>query len=112
MEEPTTGESAGERAISASEFETKCLELMDEVASGGQGLVITKHGQPVARLVPYQTRTETLFGIDRGRFEIVGNLDDPIDVEWEAETGRTRDYEAVPNRPTSISATRLEDRHP
>ena len=34
-----------------------------------------------------RTKPETLFGIDRGRFEIVGDIGDPIDVEWEAETG-------------------------
>ena len=87
MEQPKTCEAVGERTISASEFEAKCIELIDEVAAGGQGFVITKHGQPVARLVRYRTRPETLFGIDRGRFEIVGNVGDPIDVEWEAETG-------------------------
>lgn len=82
-------ESASERTISAFEFKATCLEVMDEVAASGQELVITKHGQPVLRLLPYRTRpeTETLFGIDRGRFEIVGNVGDPIDVEWEAETG-------------------------
>ena len=60
--------------------------LMDEVAASGEEIVITKHGQPVARLVPYRTKPETLFGIDRGRYEIVGETGDPIEVEWEAET--------------------------
>ncbi|WP_420611584.1 hypothetical protein [Candidatus Spongiisocius sp.] len=36
------------------------------------------------RLVPYLTRPETLFDIDQGRFEIVGDVGDPVDVEWEA----------------------------
>ena len=84
MEEPMTGEPAGERTISASAFKAKCLMLVDEVAASGQELVITKDGQPVMRLVPYLTRPETLFGIDQGRFEIVGDVGDPVDVEWEA----------------------------
>ena len=79
-----TTEPTGTRSISASEFAFRCLKLMDEVAASGQDLVIAKDGQPVLRLVPYLTRPETLFGIDRGRFEIVGDVGDPVDVEWEA----------------------------
>lgn len=84
MEEPMTGEPVGERTISASAFKARCLKIMDEVAASDQELVIAKEGQPVMRLVPYLTRPETLFGIDQGRFEIVGDVGDPVDVEWEA----------------------------
>lgn len=108
-----TGRPAGERTISLSEFQAKCLELLDEVAAGGQELVITKHGQPVLRLVPYRTRPETLFGIDQGRFEIVGDVDGPIDVEWEAETSRGRDSDEAGHSPSvSPAVSGLEDRHP
>lgn len=86
-----TTEPVGAWTISASEFKAKCLKLMDQIAASGQELVITKHGQPVSRLVPYRKRPETLFGIDQGRFEIVGDVGNPIDVEWEAETGRNWD---------------------
>ena len=40
----------------------------------------------VSRLVPYRARPESLFGIDRGRFEIIGDIVEPVDVEWEAES--------------------------
>ena len=56
--------------------------LMDEVATSGEQIVITKHGRPVSRLLLYRTKPETLFGIDRGRFEIVGEVGDLIEVEW------------------------------
>lgn len=87
MEEPMTSEPAGERTIRGSEFKVKSLEFMGEVAASGQELVITEDGHPVLPLVPYQTRPETLFGIDRGRYVIVGDVGDPVDVEWEAATG-------------------------
>lgn len=73
------------RTITASEFKAKCLELLDEVAESGATLVITKNGRPVSRLVPYLEKPKTLFGIDRGRFEIIGDIISPLDVEWEAE---------------------------
>ena len=91
MGKRTTPQSAGVQTIKASEFKARCLKLMDEIAESGEEIVITKHGRPVSRLVPYRTKPETLFGIDRGRFEIVGDIGDPVDVEWEAETGRNWD---------------------
>lgn len=78
------------RTITASEFKAKCLELMDEVAESGATLVITKNGRPVSRLVPYLEKPKTLFGIDRGRFEIIGDIISPLDVEWEAEVDPDR----------------------
>ena len=91
MGRSATPKSAGVQTIKASEFKARCLKLMDEIAESGEEIVITKHGRPVSRLVPYRTKPETLFGIDRGRFEIVDDIGDPIDVEWEAETGRNWD---------------------
>lgn len=76
--------------IKASEFKARCLRLMDEVAESGGEIVITKNGRPVSRLVPYRTRPQSLFGIDRGRFEIVGDIVEPVNVEWEAESAPDR----------------------
>ena len=83
--------STAVRTIKASEFKARCLKLMDEVAETGEEIVITKYGKPVSKLAPYRKKPQTLFGIDRGRFEIVGDIDEPIDVEWEAESGKNWD---------------------
>lgn len=82
---------AGSRTIKASEFKAKCLKLMDEVADTGGEIIITKNGHPVSRLVPYREKPKSLFGIDKGRFEILGDIIEPLDVEWEADTGKTWD---------------------
>ena len=82
---------AGVRTIKASEFKARCLKLMDEVADNGAEIVITKNGRPVSRLVPYRKKPDTLFGIDRGKLEIHGDIDEPLDVTWEAEAGRVRE---------------------
>ena len=78
----------GPRTIKASEFKAMCLQLMDEVADSGNEIVITKNGRPVSRLVPYREKPKSLFGIDKGRIQIVGDVGEPIDVEWEAVTGK------------------------
>ena len=82
---------AGTRVMKASEFRAKCLKLMDEVADSGEEIVITKHGRPVSRLVPYRERPKSLFGIHRGKMEIRGDIVAPIDVDWDAETGKNWD---------------------
>ena len=79
------------RTIKASEFKAKCLQLMDEVAATGEEIVITKNGRPVSRLMPYREKPKTLFGIDRDKIVIHGDIVEPIDVEWEAESGSNWD---------------------
>ncbi len=44
-----------ERTLSATQFKARCLALLDEVASTRRSLVVTKHGKPVARVVPSKT---------------------------------------------------------
>lgn len=41
-----------QKEITASQFKARCLRLLDEVAETGETLVVTKHGRPVARVVP------------------------------------------------------------
>ena len=89
METPATHQ-ARVRTIKASEFKAKCLKLMDEIADSGVEIVITKNGRPVSRLVPYRRKPKSLFGVDRGRLEVLGDLDEPLDIEWEAASGRIR----------------------
>ena len=79
------------RTIKASEFKAKCLKLMDEVAESGEEIVITKHGRPVSRLAPYKEEPTSWFGRDRDIIEIHGDIDEPLDVEWEAESGKNWD---------------------
>lgn len=73
-----------ERRMKASEFKAKCLQLMDEVAATGEGVVITKNGKPVSRLMPYVEKPKSLFGLHRDAVEITGDVVSPIEVEWEA----------------------------
>ena len=86
----SSGETGSQRTMKASEFKTKCLKLMDEVAENGVEIVITKNGRPVARLTSFQERPKTLFGAGRDRMKILGDIISPIDVEWEAQSDPDR----------------------
>lgn len=68
----------GVRTISVSEFRAKCHKVVDEVADNGEEIVITKNGQPVSRLIPYRWMPDTLFGIDRGKLEILVDIEAPL----------------------------------
>ncbi len=38
--------------IAATQFKAKCLRLISEVAEGGEPIMITKRGIPLAMLIP------------------------------------------------------------
>ena len=74
------------KTIKASEFKAKCLKLMDQVASSGQELIITKNQKPIAKLTPYRQRPKILLGIDKGKIEITGNIVDSVESDWKADS--------------------------
>lgn len=51
----------GMKTIPAGVFKTKCLAIMDEVKAKRQTVVITKQGQPVAKLVPINIGLDDIF---------------------------------------------------
>ncbi len=46
--------------MQASTFKARCLALLDEVQEHHTTIVVTKHGRPVAKLVPLDEPTPTL----------------------------------------------------
>jgi len=70
--------------IPAGEFKAKCLKLLDKVAEDRQPLVITKHGKPVAQLIPMPTKKKQIFGSMKGSVAWIGDIISLTDEEWEA----------------------------
>ena len=50
-----------------------------------EGIIITKHGKPVAKLVPIQTDSAKLIGSFKGKIKIKGNILS-TGVKWDAES--------------------------
>lgn len=71
--------------IPAGEFKAKCLKLMDEVNTSHQSITITKHGKPVAQLVPIENKPVEHFGQMKGMITIQGDIISPIEDAWDAE---------------------------
>ena len=72
------------RTIEVSELEAKCLKLLDEVIETGEPIVITRDGKPLAQLAPVPPARKSILGLHKGQVEILGDIIEPIDVEWEA----------------------------
>jgi prevent-host-death family protein len=55
------------KKMAAGSFKTNCLAVMDEVQARHETVVITKHGKPVAKLVPVNTDTDEIYDFLAGR---------------------------------------------
>jgi len=71
------------KTIAAAKFKEQCLALLDSVTD--EGLVITKRGKPVARLVPVHPDGKSLIGVLRGKLKVRGNLLS-TGIRWDAES--------------------------
>lgn len=75
--------------VSVSEFKATCLAVIERVRRTGQHVLITKHGEPVAELIPPQPVEEHRRGF-LGRLrdaavitgDITGSVIEP--AEWDA----------------------------
>ena len=71
------------RTIAAAQFKEKCLAILDQVDP--DGIVITKHGRPVAKLIPVARTSEHLIGSLQGRIRVMGDIMS-TGVKWNAES--------------------------
>jgi prevent-host-death family protein len=69
------------REVTATRFKAQCLALLDEAAAGEE-IVVTKHGRPVARVVPVEAPASLLGSV---AFHVDDDaLMEPLDVAWDA----------------------------
>ena len=70
------------KTIGAAKFKEQCLSLLDQLDA--EGLVVTKHGKPVARVVPYNQQWGELIGSLRHKVTIRGDLF-TTGIRWDAD---------------------------
>lgn len=73
--------------MAAGAFKAQCLAVMDQVLETGEPVLITKHGKPVAKLVPAQNNADNIFGYMAGRVKVVGDIVGPVTPleDWESK---------------------------
>ncbi len=67
------------KQVTVHAAKTHLSRLLREVAAG-QEVVITRAGQPVAKLVAMEEE-RPIFGIDKGRFVVPDDLDAPLEED-------------------------------
>ena len=70
------------KIIGATRFKERCLALLDRLSP--EGLVVTKRGKPVARVIPYQQDYASLIGSLRDRIAVRGDIM-TTGVRWETD---------------------------
>jgi len=70
------------QTIGAARFKEQCLALLDRL--GPDGLVITKRGKPVARVLPYDRDSASLIGSLRDKVKVKGDIMS-TGIRWDAE---------------------------
>jgi prevent-host-death family protein len=69
-------------SIPASKFKAQCLAILDSLTP--EGIIVTKHGVPVARLIPIRRESESLIGSLKGKITIHGDLHSTGEA-WDAD---------------------------
>ncbi len=69
--------------LNASKFKEQCLALLDNLEP--EGIVITKHGKPIARIIPISSDCASLIGSMKGRIKVKGDILS-TGIRWNAES--------------------------
>jgi prevent-host-death family protein len=83
----TTQATRHERTIMASRFKAECLAILDQVEQMHISVVVTKHGRPIARVVPLGVGYDTA---TMGSVRLVAEADEAYystGETWDADPG-------------------------
>jgi prevent-host-death family protein len=71
--------------VSISQFKARCLKLLEQVRRTRQPIRITRHGRPIAEVIPPTEIVDRAAWIDsmRDSIEIVGDIVSPANDEDE-----------------------------
>lgn len=71
------------KTVPAAQFKAQCPSLLDQL--GPEGIIITKHGKPVAKLLPIEADSAALIGSLKGKLISKGNILS-TGLRWDAES--------------------------
>ncbi len=69
------------KTIAAGKFKEQCLSILDRLEP--DGIVITKHGRPVAKVLPIDRASADLIGTLRGKIVVSGDIE-TTGSRWDA----------------------------
>ena len=74
------------KKMPAGEFKAHCLAVIEQVGTTREPVLITKRGQPLAKLVPADAKPAKFLGRLQGVVKILGDIESPIEPaeEWKS----------------------------
>ena len=67
------------KKVAAAKFKAECLSILDHLDPGG--IIITKHGKPVARVLPMERASADLIGSLKSKIRVKGDLES-TGIRW------------------------------
>jgi len=90
------------KMLSISDVRNHLPSLLEEVATGGETLIVTRYGRGIASIVPFQKQkaSETRYPLRNRQIAMAKDFDVPMPEMWEALTVKEHrsEYEARRNR--------------
>ena len=75
------------RRVSKSQFKPRTLEYFRQVEQSGEALIITDHGHPVLKVIPYSAEPSDVLNALRNSVRKYDRPMDPVGLEdWESLT--------------------------
>jgi prevent-host-death family protein len=71
--------------VGSAEFKARCLELVDHVRESHAEYIVTRHGEPVARLTPVRSAASAVVGAMRGTVLKYERPFDPVPAVWSVD---------------------------
>ena len=71
------------KLINAAKFKEQCLSLLDNLDN--EGIVVTKRGKPVAKVIPITSDCAGLIGSMTGKIRVKGDILS-TGLKWDAES--------------------------
>ena len=71
------------KRIAAAKFKEQCLAILDRVDP--EGIIVTKHGKAVAKLLPIKAESAALIGCLKGKIKIKGDILS-TGLKWNAQS--------------------------
>ena len=76
---PANNSIMQEQNFSVSEFKKHCLALFEKIQHKGEEILITKHGEPIAMVIPLRKEHQPLRGSMKGQLMINGDI---VECDW------------------------------
>jgi len=71
--------------VPAAQFKAHCLSLLERVRQSRRPIIVTKHGRPVAQVVPFRAPRRSIVGFSKGTVKILDDIVASSGERWDVD---------------------------